>query len=262
MIRTLTVERWSSLRRWLPTDLYLWLKAILLTLIAIQTARLFWLVVTPAGPFGDWRPPAPKLLPENEQVTLLSTFNPFQRDAGVVAAAAPAINLVLFGVRAGGLGGGGAILGTPDGEQNSYSVGEEVAPGVTLSSVSFDHVVLDQGGRKQTLFMPGPEGQAAGAAAPAAAPAAPAARPFTLRPRLTGSAVTGAIIDAGANAALLQAAGLRPGDVVVAVNGARIASQIDVDQLQSSLTPGARLTLSVDRGGQTVAVALNVPGNQ
>ena len=261
MIRTLTVERWTLVRRWLPSDVYLWLKAVLLALVAIQAARLLWVLVTPLGPLGDWRPAAPRALPEREQAALFASVNPFQRDVGLAAPAAAAVNLILYGIRSGGVGGGGAILAPPDGEQASYSIGEEVAPGIRLAAVFFDHVVLDQGGRQQQLYLPSD-----GAVAPPAAPgsaAAPAISPraaFGLSPRAQGGRITGAIVDPGANAALFQASGFKPGDVVVAVNGARITSAIDIEQLQSSIVPGARLMLSVERGAETVPIALNLPG--
>lgn len=262
MIRTLTVPRWSLFQRWLPTDVYLWVKAVLLTLLAIQLARLIWTIVTPLGPLGDWRPASPRALPEREQASLFATVNPFLRENMLAAEAAPALNLVLYGVRSGGVGGGGAIIGPPDGEQSSYAVGEEVAPGVKLAAVLFDHVILDQGGRQQKIFLPSDDAPPAGAT-PAAAPTATAAGlggAFTLRPRSQGGRVTGAIVEAGSNAELFRASGFQSGDVVVAVNGARISSTIDIDQLRSSIVPGARLMLSVERGASTVPIALNVPG--
>jgi general secretion pathway protein C len=85
---------------------------------------------------------------------------------------------------------------------------------------------------------------------------------FDLKPRNSGGNVTGVIVGPGRNPALFQLAGFRSGDVIVAVNGARISSLIDVQHLQSSLAPGARLTLTVERGGQTLPIALNIPANQ
>ena len=52
-----------------------------------------------------------------------------------------------------------------------------------------------------------------------------------------------------------------PGDVIVAVNGARITSQTDLVQLQSSMVAGARLSLMVERGAETVPIALNFAGS-
>jgi general secretion pathway protein C len=69
------------------------------------------------------------------------------------------------------------------------------------------------------------------------------------------------MVSPGLNQALFASAGFQAGDVIVAVNGARITSAADLAQLQSSLSPGARLSLTVERGAQTVPIALNLAGN-
>lgn len=279
MIRTLVVERWSLFRRWLPTDVYLWVKAILLALVAMQLARLLWAVLTPVGPMGPWRPAQARMLSPQAQAAVLAAVDPFYRDGPPAAAveATSTLNLILFGVRENrGSGGGAAIIGAPDGEQGSYAVGEEVAPGVRLSAVFFDYVVLDRGGRQEKLFLDqskAPEAGAAGAPSPAASSPVPGAaaspgltaaaarQAFSFSPRQQGGRVTGVTVAPGADPGLYAAAGFQPGDVIVAVNGARIASQTDLVQLQSSLIPGARLSLTVERGAQTVPIALNLAGN-
>ncbi|MDQ3471829.1 MAG: PDZ domain-containing protein [Pseudomonadota bacterium] len=276
MIRTLVVERWSLFRRWLPTDVYLWVKAILPALIAMQLARLLWAMLTPVGPMGPWRPAQARILSSQAQAAILAAVDPFYRNGPPAAAAAATstLNLQLFGVRENrGSGGGAAIIGAPDGEQASFAVGEEVAPGVRLSAVFFDYVVLNRGGREEKLFLDqskAPEVVATGAA-PGAAPvatagaqsltAAAARQAFSFTPRQQGGRVTGVIVAPGLDQGLYAAAGFQPGDVIVAVNGARIASQTDLAQLQSSLTPGARLSLTVERGAQSVPIALNLASN-
>ena len=52
-----------------------------------------------------------------------------------------------------GSGLGSAILAGPDGVQDSFAVGQEVMSGVVLDAVNFDHVVLDRGGEKETLYL-------------------------------------------------------------------------------------------------------------
>ena len=277
MIRTLVVDRWSLFRRWLPTDVYLWIKAILLALIAMQLARLLWVAVTPLGPLGPWRPAQARILSPQAQAAILAAVDPFYRNGPPAAAAAAisTVNLQLFGIRENrGSGSGAAIIGAPDGEQSSYAVGEEVAPGVRLAAVFFDYVVLDRGGRQEKLFLDqskAPE-VIAGGAAPAAGVAAPAAgaqplsaaaarQAFSFTPRQQGGRITGVLVAPGADQALYAAAGFQAGDVIVAVNGARIASATDLAQLQSGLVPGARLSLTVERGAQTVPVALNLASN-
>ena len=278
MIRTLVVERWSLFRRWLPTDVYLWIKAILLALIAMQLARLLWAVATPVGPIGPWRPAQARMLSPQAQATILASVDPFSRigPPAAAAAAASSLNLQLFGVRENrGTGGGAAIIGPPDGQQASFAVGEEVAPGVRLDSVFFDYAVLDRGGRKEKLFIDPdkatelvsagsaaavPASAAAGAPAAAGLTAAAVRQALSFVPRQQGGRITGVIVSPGADQALFAAAGFHSGDVVVAVNGARVSSQTDLVQLQSSLVPGARLSLTVERGAQTVPIALNLAG--
>lgn len=269
MIRTIFVERMAPFRRWLPSDIYFWLKAILLALIAIQLAGLAWAVIAPVGPLGRWQPAPARLLPAPVQATLFATVNPFSRSAGAAESGPIAVDLQLFGIRGGqGSVAAAAIIGPPDGEQKSYVVGEEVAPGIRLAAVGFDHVILSRGTARQTLSMHAVEGAAAGAGqVPAGTGVAPpvtastAAQAFSLNPRTQGGRVTGITVAPGANAGLFAAAGFRPGDIIVAVNGARISSSEDVQQFRSSIAPGARLMLSVERGAETIPVALNIPGN-
>ncbi len=278
MIRTVIIERWSQYRRWLPSDVYLWIKALLLAGVAIQGARLLWAIAAPVGPLGEWMPASARALPPQVQMAILAAVDPFVR-GGALAGAAPVaaeLNVKLYGVRGdGGLGGGAAIIGLPDGTQQSFVVGEEVSPGVVLAGVHFDYVMLDRGGQQQQkLFLEGTEPSVAvvqtstspaQATAPAVSSAGPSAeivrQAVTFAPRNRGGKVNGVVISPGSNPALFASAGFRTGDVVIAVNGAKIASAIDVAQLQSSIVPGARLMLTIERGSETVPVALNIAGN-
>ena len=147
----------SALRilRSLPrTTVYTGLEIAFLTLLAIQCARLFWTVVTPAGPIGDWRatdiqPPRPV------QPQAFAAFDPFFRLEG---ASGPmqvtALAIKLFGVREDQASGrGSAIISTPDGTQRSFAVGDEIMPGVMLKSVAFDSVTISRSGQDEQLFL-------------------------------------------------------------------------------------------------------------
>lgn len=277
LIRTIVIERWSNIDRLLPRDIYLWCKALLLALISIQLARLLWVLIVPVGPLGDWKPAQARILPEQTQAALLASIDPFNRNGPSSAAAAPAEStsgLQLFGVRQEGFAGGGsAIIASADGEQNSYAVGEEVVPGVRLAAVAFDHVLLDRGGARERLTFPGDEPAEASPSTnfqPTAAAATPTTGHLTagavrqavaFAPRTAGGRVTGILVNPGRNAALFQSAGFRSGDVIVAVNGARVSSAVDVAQLQNALSPGARLALTVERGAAAVPISLNIAGN-
>lgn len=129
---------------------------LLLVLVAVQAARLFWAVLTPLGPVGEYRA-LNTAIPLQQSVGTLATFDPFFRQTPGAAAApvtVTALDIRLFGTledRA--TGRGSAIIGTPDGRQTSYRVGEEIIPGVVLSAVAFDHITVTRGGTPEQLFL-------------------------------------------------------------------------------------------------------------
>ena len=136
-------------------SVYSALELPLLVLIAVQAARLFWTVLTPLGPVGDYK--ALDLLRPAAPPGAVFSFDPFFRSAPG-AAQAPAVvtslNIRLFGVLANqATGGGSAIIATPDGQQRSYLVGEDIMPGVTLTGVGFDFVTIGRGGASEQLFL-------------------------------------------------------------------------------------------------------------
>lgn len=267
MIRTLTVQRFRAAR--LPSDASLWLKALLVAVLAVQVARLIWTAVTPVGPLGDWRPAGVIAIPSAAQATLIAAVNPFDRMATGGAAVSLPSDLRLFGVRASaGAVPGGAIVGLPDGQQISVSVGESVMPGVVLVTVGFDYAEVDRQGTRQRLFLDQDKpAETLGSGSASAAPQAVTALRLTAEavraavsfsPRRSKTGLTGITVMPGGDQATFAAIGFRPGDVIVAVNGAAIASESDVAQLQQSLAHGTSLALTVDRGGQRLPITLNL----
>lgn len=141
---------------------------ILLALLALQCARLFWTLVTPLGPIGVWStalPPQPVAQAAAAAPPL--DFDPFFRRAAETATVVvTSLPLTLHGTREDrATGRGSAIIGTPDGQQNSYVVGEQIMDGVTLAAVAFDSVTIERGGAREQIFL------GAGAPAEATAPA-------------------------------------------------------------------------------------------
>ena len=244
--------------------------ALIVILLAIQVTRLFWAVVTPIGPLAGWRAPSVNLVPPSARQTLFSSFDPFYPNDSVAATTqnVTSLNLVLFGVRANeSSGGGSAIIAGEDGIQNSFAVGEEVAPGVTLDAVAFDHVILSRGGVKESLYLdqsvPAETFSPSGAS-PQAAPAASEAEGLNAQtlqkaigfaPRNEGGRVTGLVLKAQDDGTMLKLAGFQAGDVVVAVNGRPVSSATDVI---AQFRPGARISVEVERGGSKVPIALNL----
>ncbi len=57
----------------------------------------------------------------------------------------------------------------------------------------------------------------------------------------------------------LALAGIRPGDVVMTINGAGVSSAADAQALATGLTPGSTVSVQVERGGQLVPITVTVP---
>lgn len=233
------------------------LEILLIAALAIASARLVWTILTPPGPLGDWRatsispPPAPAP----------GAFDPFTRgavDPDPVRVAS--VGLTLHGVRQDrATGRGAAILGRPGGEQASFVVGEEVAPGIVLAGIGFDHVVLDQAGERSQLFLDQSVPATAVAPAPPAAPAnTEAARELLagveVTPRIEGGRVAGYALRAAGSGEVFRRAGFEPGDVLVSVAGQPVGAIGDPAALAAELGAGAATTVEVERDGRRVSL--------
>lgn len=254
-------------RAWRSVSLARLAIATLCLLLAIQAARLFWAIVTPVGPLGNWRAPSLTIVPPAARNALFSSFDPFFRsDVAASTNNVTSLNLTLFGIRANeSSGGGSAIIAGEDGVQNSFAVGEEVAPGVTLDSVAFDHVVLSRGGVKESLYLD--QSVPAEPVGPASASDAPPAtgdvslnsetlqKSIGFAPRNESGKVTGMVLQPRDDGTVLRMSGFQAGDIVTAVNGRPVTSAADI---ASQLRPGARLSVEVERGGSKVPIVLNL----
>ena len=255
-----------------------WLSVVeklLLGLLALQCARLLWAVLTPVGSFGPWEGRQAHFLPVAERQALFSSFDPFYRGGlqqsggGVVTSLA----LTVYGIRLNeGSGLGSAIVAGPDGVQNSFAVGEEIMPGVVLKAVAFDHITIDRGGAEEQLFLdqsqPAPTAAPDGGA-PAGLPLSPIAgmdnpgadmvkRDVGFTPRMQNGRVTGLILSARGPG--FQQAGFQPGDIVTQVDGQPIGSMSDLQALQGKIVPGARISLTVERGASPATINLTLQG--
>ncbi|WP_444596187.1 type II secretion system protein N [Brevundimonas sp.] len=243
---------------------------VLSLLLAVQAGRLVWLFVEPApeAPQAAARP-----MPEAD-VSIFQRFDAFFRTGTQSSLAevtgADATQMRLYGVRAGGPGGGSAIIGLSDGRQVSVGIGEEVKPGLVLQSVGSDHVLLARGGSvSRLIFTEAPPGTPAPPAAPAtpqvvtpqaSAPATtPAAAPQVdparlvaqagLRPRLKGLGVSGFTVTSTGDGGALRAAGLRSGDVILAVNGSELNSPQAIAGLRNRLSGATSAEIRYERDG-------------
>ncbi len=272
-----TLEGWR--RRVAPIDWLSFVEMLLLAGLMLQAARLVWAVVTPVGPAGPWEGRQAEILSPAARQALFAGFDPFFRAEAPQAgnAVVTSLALTLYGIRLNeGSGLGSAIIAAPDGIQNSVAVGEEIMPGVILKAVAFDHVVIDRGGVEEQLFIdqsqPAPEAAPADTGAPAsAAPMTPAPQPPTgsptadslkrdigFVPRSQNGRITGLVVTPKGPG--FAAAGFQSGDIITQVNGRAIGSAGDLVVLQNQIAPGARISLTVERGAAVVPIALTLQG--
>ncbi|NNC71860.1 MAG: PDZ domain-containing protein [Sphingomonadaceae bacterium] len=273
--------RAQRLVRRLPrTTIYSALEILLLTVLAVQCARLVWAVVTPVGPLGDWRSDGGMTVLATPDSAYFESFDPFFRLEGGGAVVVTDLNLQLFGIREDrATGRGSAIIATPDGEQNSYLVGDEVMPGVILHAVDFDSITIERGGVRETVFLDqssAPPVPSTAAAAPVIAPTAtpsrtaPAqattpqtvtpsqlARGTQISPRREGNRLTGIILQPTDDGSALASAGFQPGDVIVAIDGEPIQDMGQAATFATRMASGNAM-VQVERGGETVSVRARV----
>ncbi len=143
------------LTRLRTVSVYSLAELLLIILIAIQCARLFWGVLTPLGPVGDYRA-LDRMAAAAAPGPSLGAFDPFFRQApgaqGPVTVTA--LDIQLHGISGNqATGGGSAIVSAGDGEQRSVMIGEEIMPGVTLTAIGFDFITISRGGASEQLFL-------------------------------------------------------------------------------------------------------------
>lgn len=180
-----------------------------------------------------------------------------------------------------------AIIVNEQGVETSYRIGAEVAPGAKLAEVYADHVVIDHAGVAESLALPRPDQHSVPlpernqqrlsgvspashlpsphptSAAPAAASAGAGAhvdpQEFArqIRPVISGGRIVGADIS-GADAGLLARVGLKPSDVVTAVNGTRLADVSNPQALFEQLQNSASIQVTVQRDGKPATLTLSL----
>jgi general secretion pathway protein C len=253
------------------------LVSLLLTaIIVLDGARLVLPLLdarasVPAPSGGGARPYRPKSV-DAQIIVERHLFGVAERDSESDPAH-PSIstaNLILQGTLAAKDPRRGVAIITADGSAEVYQIGDDVG-GAALYSVYLDGVVLDRRGRYESLALPRPlaaSGEVAGHPGADDSPTANRGTPKTLGDLMHLDAATsedsggleGFRLHPGRTGAAFVRAGLRPGDIMTAVNGTPLAGQ---DQQQSqnivnTLMDSDHATVSVLRNGKPMEISLDL----
>jgi general secretion pathway protein C len=248
---------------------------VLVLVIAAQLAAILWRLI--ASPEESDAPPpvvtAPAPAIDLNAIVNAHLFGVAADSGDPSDAPATAANLTLTGTLAGREPEHGwAIIGASGQSARVYATGTALPGGSKLFAVYPDRVILDRNGSRESLLLPRLAGGPAGftprvASVPSAAPAAngsladsvrqilaqnPSASGELLRPQpvFAGGSLRGYRVYPGRNRAQFAQLGLRPGDLVLAVNGAALDDPNRSLETLRGIGQSGAVTLTVDRGGQ------------
>jgi general secretion pathway protein C len=253
---------------------------VALMLLAATLASLTWRF----APSAETPPPPPAsavasgTAEQNWNIAQWHLFGVKPAGAQVGSAALPEtnLNLVLRGVIATSRDGkgGGAIIGVPNGNEDYYPVNARLPGGAVLSEVYPDRVVLDRGGRLETLRLPRDVLDSGGGETTLTADTPPISlrqyrdmlvtnpQQFSdmvkVAPKTDGGRFIGYEIQSGKDQALFDRLGLAPGDVVTAVNGITLDSPAKAVGILRTLVGTEDVRVDILRGGVPESLTISL----
>jgi general secretion pathway protein C len=274
-------DKWRALALSQGPRIATWILALLL---GIQAAIILTNLAAAAKP----RKPAATAMPalaRNQSVDVAAITNarlfgaaPIQTPSGQDAMNAPqsSMPLVLTGIiSADDPQNGLAILGENAASARVYAVGDNVPGGAKLHAVFSDRVVVDRGGKLESLMLPR-QLQTTAAPVPSAA-ALPVQAPVLDRMRKLINDDPGLLADImrptpvfkqgkqegfrvypGRNRQAFARLGLRAGDLVTAVNGTPLDDPSRGQEIFRTLGSSSEAHITVMRSGQQQDLTLNI----
>lgn len=251
---------------------------LLIVLVAFRGA---WLVAdlfgssTPVTLVGRSAPPAAAR--KVVDIPSILRANLFGQSAAATGTDAPVTNMnlklvLVFAANDEKLGWAG--LGPNTNDVKVYKVGDDVPGGARLHAVYVDRVLLDRGGSIEALLVPPRDGAAQG---PAGSPPLASAgvsldrvqqiwreNPGLINEVMQRQAVfqdgklTGVRINPGPNVQAFNRLGLRPNDLVTAINGMALDDQARSNEIFNSLNGAAQARVTVNRNGRETELNLNM----
>ena len=214
-------------------------------------------LIVAGGAFALALPLALILLPgENPDKAAARPVLPSRRRSPELRLLPPAA--VGGGAQLHGLLGRGAILALADGRRRFFAIGREVAPGLTVARIERQAVILASAGGARLGFDGAAYPDGAGARRRRGDGRGPAARPnpqLPDRPRgAPGRRTAGFVVRPGISMPALERAGLRPGDLILSVNGSRFDEERMLE-LAWEMANASRTEFEIERGGRRMRLA-------
>ena len=183
-----------------------------------------------------------------------------------VAETAPetTLDLKIFGMRA-DLNGdsSSAIIQTPDQKQAAYFIGDEIIPGVTLSSVEIDYVIIDRNGVTERLSRQTDDSEAGSIlssieSGPLAFKAADMLNDLRFFPHREGKEVLGYKIR-GRRASMIEKYGFQRNDIITAINGEDLTQNIvNLPNLWKNLKKARYASIQIIRDDTPMTIEVNL----
>lgn len=265
-------------------SLPLWVSVALVVVLAWQLIQLAWtLIGAERAPAGEQAAAAGAQVPAGPAIDVDAIVNAHlfgiagATDAGATdpnAVAATQMALVLVGTIAEtDPAKGYAIIGDSAATAKVYGVGKTITGGTKLHAVYADRVILDRGGKLESLLLPRKftgGGMAATSPLPEANPMLgqrlqelaaqnPGAITEIIRPQpvFANGQQRGYRVYPGRNRQQFARLGLMPGDLVTAINGTPLDDPARGMEILQSMNSATQVTVTVERNGQSSQVNIN-----
>ncbi|MFA5939918.1 MAG: type II secretion system protein GspC [Sinimarinibacterium sp.] len=264
---------------------------LLVTVVAWLLAKLVWSLM-PVPEAARWQPPPvepPKQRAaqarggEIDKLIDAHLFGQYQATPTGRVEDAPEtrLSLTLLGILAAGADKDSrALIGSSSGEEKPYAIGNEITSGTKLQDIFPDRVILNRGGKFETLRLnrdaPSKESLTYQPPPPATTGSAETAQALAqireeilsdptkasnylrVQPANVNGQLKGYRIYPGRERETFQQLGLRPGDLVTAVNGIQLDDNQKALQLLGDLGQATAVTLTIERGGQSQTLNLSL----
>jgi len=258
----------------------------LVVILAYIAASLFWTVTSgPANAGAEVQSGflGPSGSSAARDFSVLASFDPFHRGemsggtqtAETVAPPETTLDIKLFGIRlATGDSKGSAVIRLQDYRHAVLAVGDEISPGIMLSDIHSNYVVLDRQGRRETLYLDPQNQQRDPLAMPTTSgpsPAQPAGSAESQTPEqvfdnigfspelASDGTVAGYAISIADDANFSPEIDLRSGDIIVEVNGVSAGEVARFAELRQSLQNATSADIVVERDGERRTIQLGRP---